>query len=121
MDKIIINGHEAVDLGLSVKWATCNVGASSPEEFGDYFAWGETETKAVFSKCNHRFYDPTPYSFALDPTPIGLYYRKGYYRKRYKDGGGYIIYTISGSKDYDAARTQWGASWRMPLHSEFKY
>ena len=38
--------HEAVDLGLSVKWATCNVGAESPEEYGDYFAWGETTTKS---------------------------------------------------------------------------
>ena len=36
------NGHEYVDLGLSVKWATCNVGASKPEDYGDYFAWGET-------------------------------------------------------------------------------
>ena len=35
-----INGHEYVDLGLSVKWATCNVGAEKPEENGDYYAWG---------------------------------------------------------------------------------
>ena len=41
-----INGHEYVDLGLSVKWATCNVGASSPSDYGDYYAWGETNTKA---------------------------------------------------------------------------
>ena len=40
-----INGHEYVDLGLSVKWATCNIGASKPEDCGDYFAWGEDETK----------------------------------------------------------------------------
>ena len=41
-----INGHEYVDLGLpgGLKWATCNVGANSPEEYGDYYAWGETET-----------------------------------------------------------------------------
>ena len=38
-------GHEFVDLGLKVKWATCNVGAEKPEEFGDYFAWGDTTTK----------------------------------------------------------------------------
>ena len=43
------NSHEYVDLGLSVKWATCNVGASKPEEYGDYFAWGETETKAEYT------------------------------------------------------------------------
>lgn len=40
-----IEGHDYVDLGLSVKWATCNIGASKPEGYGDYFAWGETEPK----------------------------------------------------------------------------
>ena len=44
-NKNTINGHEYVDLGLSVKWATCNVGASKPEEYGNYYAWGETSTK----------------------------------------------------------------------------
>ena len=48
-----INGHEAIDLGLSVKWATCNVGASAPEEYGDYFAWGETESKNTETQ-SHR-------------------------------------------------------------------
>ena len=47
-----INGHEYVDLGLSVKWATCNVGASSPEDYGDYYAWGETKTKASYDEDN---------------------------------------------------------------------
>ena len=43
------NGHEYVDLGLSVKWATMNVGATSPEDYGDYFAWGETEPKEEYN------------------------------------------------------------------------
>lgn len=43
-----IEGHEYVDLGLSVKWATCNMGASSPEKYGNYYAWGETETKRSY-------------------------------------------------------------------------
>ena len=47
-----INGHEYVDLGLSVKWATCNVGASSPKEYGDYYAWGETSTKSSYDEDN---------------------------------------------------------------------
>lgn len=47
-----INGHEFVDLGLSVKWATCNVGADSPEQYGGYFAWGETYQKASYSSGN---------------------------------------------------------------------
>lgn len=44
------NGHTYVDLGLSVKWATCNVGADSPEEYGDYFAWGETKPKLFYTR-----------------------------------------------------------------------
>ena len=43
-----IEGHDYVDLGLSVKWATCNIGATKPEEYGDYFAWGETEPKESY-------------------------------------------------------------------------
>ena len=48
----IINGHEYVDLGLSVKWATCNIGAENPWDYGDYFAWGETEPKDDYSSDN---------------------------------------------------------------------
>ena len=47
-----ISSHEYVDLGLSVKWATCNVGASSPEEYGDHYAWGETSTKSSYTPDN---------------------------------------------------------------------
>ena len=47
-----INGHEYVDLGLSVRWATCNVGAESPEDYGDYYAWGETKTKSSYDEEN---------------------------------------------------------------------
>ncbi len=43
-----INGHLSVDLGLSVKWATCNIGAYSPEGYGDYFSWGETAVKKEY-------------------------------------------------------------------------
>ena len=50
--------HGYVDLGLSVKWATCNIGAINPEEYGDYFAWGEVEPKEV--------YDWSTYRYALD-------------------------------------------------------
>ena len=46
------NGYEWVDLGLSVKWATCNVGASSPSDYGDYYAWGETSTKSSYTEEN---------------------------------------------------------------------
>ncbi len=51
-EKLTHNGHEYVDLGLpsGTLWATCNIGAESPEECGDYFAWGETEPKPQSQK-----------------------------------------------------------------------
>ena len=51
-----INGYEYVDLGLpsGLKWATCNVGASSPEQYGDYYAWGEIETKGEYTEDNSK-------------------------------------------------------------------
>ena len=53
-----INGHEYVDLGLpsGLKWATCNVGATTPEDYGDYFAWGETNPKAEYTLENSITY-----------------------------------------------------------------
>ena len=51
-----LNGHEWVDLGLSVRWATCNVGASVPLEYGDYYAWGEIETKMEYTEENSVTY-----------------------------------------------------------------
>ena len=54
---INIGSHTAVDLGLSVKWATCNVGATSPEGYGDYFAWGETSPKTSYTKDNCKTWD----------------------------------------------------------------
>ena len=53
------NGHEYVDLGLSVKWATCNVGANAPEQYGDYFAWGETMPKRRYTEKNSLTYCKT--------------------------------------------------------------
>ena len=58
------NGHAYVDLGLSVKWATCNVGANSPEGYGDYFAWGEITPKTTHSSSN--------YSYSGNPTVLPL-------------------------------------------------
>ena len=51
------NGHKYVDLGLSVKWATCNVGADFPEDYGDYFAWGETEPKSTYNWSTYKWID----------------------------------------------------------------
>ena len=50
---LFVNGHEYIDLGLpsGIKWATCNVGADTPEEYGDYYSWGETTTKEEYNEC----------------------------------------------------------------------
>ena len=84
-----INGHDYVDLGLpsGVKWATCNVGASSPSDYGDYFAWGETMTKSEYTKENSKTDEKN-------------------------------IEDISGNAQYDAARANWGGSWRIPTKTE---
>ena len=51
------NDHEWVDLGLpsGTLWATCNVGATKPEEYGDYFAWGETKQKNIYNLDTYRY------------------------------------------------------------------
>ena len=52
-----INGHDYVDLGLSVQWATCNVGALSPSDYGEYYAWGETSTKNDYSSSTSKTWE----------------------------------------------------------------
>lgn len=96
-----INGHEWVDLGLSVKWATCNVGASSPSEYGGYYAWGETEKKTDYSKQTYKW-------------------RKGAADAKYcidsKDGT--VDNKTTLEPEDDVARVKWGSGWRMPTSSE---
>lgn len=52
-----LNGHEYVDMGLSVMWATCNIGANCPEDYGDYYAWGETEMKDSYKMDNCKTWE----------------------------------------------------------------
>ncbi len=89
--------HEYVDLGLpsGTLWATCNVGASSPEEYGDYFAWGETTPKDNYDWSTYIHCDGS-YSTCHD---IGS--------------------DIAGT-EYDAATANWGAPWRMPSFDQVK-
>ena len=65
-----INGYDYVDLGLpsGLKWATCNVGASSPEEYGDYYAWGEVETKRSYSLDNSKTYGKSMSDISGNPS-----------------------------------------------------
>ena len=65
------NGHQYVDLGLSVKWATCNVGTTKPEGYGDYFAWGETCSKSYYNGSSYTYYDnPTTLPLSADAARV---------------------------------------------------
>lgn len=95
------NSKEFVDLGLSVDWATCNIGADSPEMTGDYFAWGETETKKnkQFTKKEYKLGTPKFLSMKI---------------LRYNNDDNLMSLSLSD----DAAFCQWGREWRMPTKDE---
>ncbi len=95
--------YEAVDLGLSVKWAAYNVGATKPEEYGGYYAWGETEEKEDYSWetykwCNGSYDTMTKYCTNSD---YGTVDNK----------------TVLDPED-DVATVKWGGDWRMPTQAE---
>ena len=94
-----------VDLGLpsGIKWAGWNVGASAPEEYGGYFAWGETSEKSVYDFETYQYMEI--YDYDSDGTP----------EWRYK----YIGDCISGT-NYDVAAVRWGGGARMPTLKEIK-
>lgn len=83
--------YEAVDLGLTVRWAAFNIGATQPEQYGDLFAWGETTTKDDYAETAYTYFQDEQYE--------------------------YIGVNICGTK-YDAARQAWGGQWRLPTRSE---
>ena len=90
-----LDGHEYVDLGLpsGTLWATCNVGASSPEEYGDYFAWGETTTKSAYSWNTYKYCkgsDDTMTKYCTVDNKTEL------------------------EPSDDAATVNWGSGWQMP-------
>lgn len=107
-----------VDLGLSVKWGTCNIGASKPEKFGDFYAWGETETMWNILLGNYKF---------LLKNDSWLYQELSKYNFKVKDpksdtlktGGVYDNKETLEPED-DAAHIKMGGSWRMPTKSEFQ-
>ena len=122
------NGHEYVDMGNGLMWATCNVGASKPEEYGDYFAWGDT---VPYYKEGHS--QDNPCSDWKDD-------KDGYTWKNYRfrtsvDSWDNVVelskYNTSSSygpidskttldADDDVASYQWGGSWRMPTQADWK-
>ena len=92
-----------IDLGLpsGTKWACCNVGASAPEQFGGYYAWGETIEKT--------YYGPSTYQYSIESSN-GIWNDEAT-GNNYEPV--YIGSDIAGT-EYDVATVKWGSSWRMP-------
>lgn len=100
----IHNGHEYVDLGLpsGTLWATCNVGATKPEDYGDYFAWGETNKKDVYQLNNYQFFESKGFLTII----LSKYNR--------------IDYLTTLELSNDAANQNWGGSWHMPTSTDWR-
>ena len=97
---------EAVDLGLSVRWAAYNVGANAPEEYGDYFAWGEVETKETYTYQNYKWWT------------------NGNIEQITKYCSNHSYGTRDNKEELeaadDAATANWGEDWRMPTSAELQ-
>ena len=111
------NGHEYIDLGLSVKWATCNVGASAPEYRGSYYAWGETEIQSANSYWEWSMYTWDWYSLCYDGSNRKLIK----YCTDSKYGyTGFVDNKTTLELSDDVAHVKWGGRWRMPTDIELK-
>ena len=95
--------HEYVDLGLSVKWATCNVGANKPEETGYFFSWGETKPKAKYNMATYKWCNGDYFSMTKYCTSSSY---------------GTVDNKTTLELTDDAANANWGGDWRMPTEEE---
>ena len=102
--------HSYVDLGLpsGILWATCNVGADTPEEYGDYFAWGETQPKESYSWSTYQFCNGSE-------NTLTKYCNNSEYGYN-----GFTDNLIVLLPEDDAATANWGENWRMPTSEEFE-
>lgn len=91
----------AVDIGLSVYWAECNLGATAPEEYGDYYAWGETETKEEYNWTTYKWHSPGGGFSKYNSTEYGVFDNK----------------EVLDAED-DVAHVKLGGKWRMPTKGE---
>lgn len=103
------NHPHVVDLKLpsGTKWACCNVGAKSPEGYGGYYSWGETEEKSD--------YRPSEYKYSSMDDSNGSWWNENGHNYQCKDIGTHISGT-----DYDVAHVKWGDSWQMPSFAQFR-
>lgn len=103
------NGHDYINLGLpsGTMWATCNVGAENPEDYGDYFAWGETQSKASYSESNYVYSHGGYNQLAkyCSQSDFGF------------DGFTDNLTTLESSDD--AATANWGEGWSTPTNKQW--
>ena len=103
-------GHEYVDLGLpsGLKWATCNIGAESPEQLGYFLSWGEVEPKDYYYWDTYKYSGDTDSSFTkyCFDSQYGL--------------DGFVDNKLQLDLEDDAAHVNWGGKWRMPTAEEAK-
>ena len=104
------NVHEYVDLGLpsGTLWATMNIGANSPEEYGDYFAWGETTPKDVYNWSTYQWCNGSN-------TTLTKYCTNSSY-----GNNGFTDDKTELDPEDDAATANWGSEWRMPSKDQIK-
>lgn len=107
-----INGHEYVDLGLpsGILWATCNIGADTPEGYGDYFAWGETGPKELYDWKSYRYGNSRHDCYELNKYCTDSCYGSD----GFVDGKA-VLELVD-----DAAKANWGAEWRTPTIEEWE-
>lgn len=100
------NKHGYVDLGLSsgTLWATCNIGANLPTDYGDYFAWAEIKPKKSYTRDNCSTYE--------------MYYADGINENIKTDTVRATIRVI-GNPRYDASAAMWGGNWTLPSAYDF--
>ncbi len=116
-------------MGEAGIWACCNVGANSPEEYGGYYAWGETEEKSDYSWDTYKYYKAyqTYYGEFYGYTKYCTDERYGYGAGNYKNSNNKTEYRDGFTDNKteldlsdDVARQKWGGSWRMPSKEEFE-
>ena len=111
-DGNVLNGHEYIDLSLpsGTLWATCNIGADTPEGFGNYYAWGETEPKDLYDWKSYRYGNLVNGCFAMTKyCTDSLWGLNGFVDSL----------TILEPVD-DVATVSWGTDWRMPTKEEWE-
>lgn len=107
--------YEFVDLGLSVKWATCNLGATSPEAYGNYYAWGETEPKDEYTQENYKWSE-----IRADGTVRYIKYMTTFYVPENETAGFRGDYRSELDPEDDAVTAAMGLPYRMPRMVECK-